>query len=52
MQNHVLFFLLNKTKKSKILWIKKSFLDIMPFSSWAGLATWLHLGAPQKLQEK
>jgi hypothetical protein len=24
----------------------------MPFSPWAVLATWLHVGAPQKIQEK
>jgi hypothetical protein len=40
-------------KKSKILWIKKYFsFGTLPFSPWVVLATWLHLGAPQKLQEK
>jgi hypothetical protein len=28
------------------------FFGPLPFSPWAILATWLHLGAPQKLQEK
>jgi hypothetical protein len=28
------------------------FFGTMPFSPWAVLATWLHIGAPQKLQEK
>jgi hypothetical protein len=28
------------------------FLSTMPFSPWAILATWLHVGAPQKIQEK
>jgi hypothetical protein len=28
------------------------FLDTMPFSPWAILATRLHLGTPKKLQEK
>jgi hypothetical protein len=28
------------------------FLTTLPFSSWAILATWLHVGAPQKIQEK
>jgi hypothetical protein len=28
------------------------FLGTMPFSPWAVLAAWLHLGALQKLQEK
>jgi hypothetical protein len=43
---------LKKNKKSKILWVKqKNSLDILPFSSWAVIATWVNLGAPQKLQE-
>jgi hypothetical protein len=28
------------------------FLTTMPFSLWAVLATWLHVGTPQKIQEK
>jgi hypothetical protein len=28
------------------------FLSTLPFSLWAVLATWLHIGAPQKIQEK
>jgi hypothetical protein len=28
------------------------FLSTVPFSPWAVLATWLHVGAPQKIQEK
>jgi hypothetical protein len=28
------------------------FLSTLPFSPWAVLATWLHVGAPQKIQEK
>jgi hypothetical protein len=27
------------------------FLSTMPFSPWAVSATWLHVGAPQKIQE-
>jgi hypothetical protein len=27
------------------------FLGALPLSPWAVLATWLHLGAPQKLQK-
>jgi hypothetical protein len=27
------------------------FLSTPPFSPWAVLATWLHVGAPQKIQE-
>jgi hypothetical protein len=30
----------------------KFFLSTLPFSPWAVLATWLHVGAPQKLQKK
>jgi hypothetical protein len=28
------------------------FLSTLPFNPWAVLATWLHVGAPQKIQEK
>jgi hypothetical protein len=28
------------------------FLSTLPFSPWAILATWLHVGALQKIQEK
>jgi hypothetical protein len=28
------------------------FLSTLPFSTWAILATWLHVGAPQKIHEK
>jgi hypothetical protein len=28
------------------------FLSTLPFSPWAVLATWLHVGALQKIQEK
>jgi hypothetical protein len=28
------------------------FLSPLPFSPWAVLATWLHVGAPHKIQEK
>jgi hypothetical protein len=28
------------------------FLRTMPFSPWAVSATWLHVGAPKKIQEK
>jgi hypothetical protein len=31
---------------------KPSFFSILPFSPWAVLATWLHVGDPQKIQEK
>jgi hypothetical protein len=28
------------------------FLNTLPFSPWAVSATWLHVGAPHKIQEK
>jgi hypothetical protein len=28
------------------------FLRTLPFSHWAISATWLHVGAPRKIQEK
>jgi hypothetical protein len=28
------------------------FLSTLPFSPWGVLATWLHVEAPQKIQEK
>jgi hypothetical protein len=28
------------------------FLSTLPFSPWVVLATWLHVEAPQKIQEK
>jgi hypothetical protein len=28
------------------------FLSTLPFRPWAVSATWLHVGAPQKIQEK
>jgi hypothetical protein len=28
------------------------FLRTLPFSPWAVSTTWLHVGAPQKIQEK
>jgi hypothetical protein len=53
MQNHE-----QKTKKTKKVknqdfMVKTNFfLSTLPFSTWAVLATWLHVGAPQKIQEK
>jgi hypothetical protein len=28
------------------------FFNTLPFSPWVVLATWLHVGAPQKIHEK
>jgi hypothetical protein len=30
----------------------KKILSTLPFSRWAILATWLHVGAPWKIHEK
>jgi hypothetical protein len=30
----------------------KKILSTLPFDSWAILAIWLHVGAPQKIHEK
>jgi hypothetical protein len=30
----------------------KFFLSSLPFSPWVVLSTWVHVGAPQKIQEK
>jgi hypothetical protein len=30
----------------------KFFFSTLSFSPWAILATWMHVGAPQKIQEK
>jgi hypothetical protein len=45
----------NKVKKVKIqdsMGKTNFFLSTLPFSPWAVSATWLHVGAPQKIQEK
>jgi hypothetical protein len=55
MQNHE-----QKKKKKKEEEVKNHyfmgktnfFLSILSFSPWAVLATWVHVGAPQKIQEK
>jgi hypothetical protein len=45
-------FLIKKNKKIQHFIDKTNlFLDTLLFSPWAILATWLHVGAPQKLQE-
>jgi hypothetical protein len=43
---------MRKSEKPRFYGQNKLFLSIMPFSSWAVLATWLHVGAPQEIQEK
>jgi hypothetical protein len=49
MQNHA------KEKKVEIqdsMGKTNFFLSTLPFSPWAVSATWLHVGVPQKIQEK
>jgi hypothetical protein len=41
-----------KVKNQDFMGKTKYFLSTLPFSPWAVLATWLHVGAPQKIQEK
>jgi hypothetical protein len=44
-----------KSKKVKIqdfMGKTNFFLSTLPFSPWAILPSWLHVGAPQKIQEK
>jgi hypothetical protein len=48
------------SKKKKVKKVKNQdfmgktnyFLSTLPFSPWAVSATWLHVGVPQKIQEK
>jgi hypothetical protein len=50
----------NQEQKKKVKKVKTQdsmgktnfFLSTLRFSLWAVLATWLHVGAPQKIQEK
>jgi hypothetical protein len=54
MQNH------ERKKKKEVKKVKNQdsmgktnfFLNTLPFSPWEVLATWLHVRAPQKIQEK
>jgi hypothetical protein len=41
-----------KSEKPILYGQNKLFLSTLPFSPWAVLATWLHVGAPKKIQEK
>jgi hypothetical protein len=41
-----------KGKKQDSMGKTDFFLSTLPFSLWAILDTWLHVGAPQKIQEK
>jgi hypothetical protein len=52
MQNHEQKKKWKKWKSQGCMGKKKFFLNTLPFNPWAVLATWLHVGAPQKIQEK
>jgi hypothetical protein len=49
MQNHEQK---EEVKNQDFMGKKYFFLNTLPFSPCAVLATWLHIGAPQKIQEK
>jgi hypothetical protein len=51
MQNHEPKTKVKKVKNQDFMGKRNFFLSTMPFSPWAVLATWLHVGAPQKIQE-
>jgi hypothetical protein len=40
-----------KSEKPRFYGQNRPFFSTLPFSPWTILATWLHLGAPQKIQE-
>jgi phosphopantetheinyl transferase len=52
MQNHELNTKVRKSGKPRFYGQKKLFFNTLSFSPWVVLATWLHVGAPHKIQEK
>jgi hypothetical protein len=40
-----------KVRNQEFMGKTKKNLSTLPFSPWVVLATWLHVGAPQKIQE-
>jgi hypothetical protein len=52
MQNHEQKEEVKKVKNQDSMGKTNFFLSTMPFNPWAVSATWLHVGAPQKIQEK
>jgi hypothetical protein len=52
MQNHEQKKKVKKVKNQDFMDKTNYFLRTLPFSPWAVLATWLHVGAPQKIHEK
>jgi hypothetical protein len=51
-QNHEQKKNVKKVKNQDFMGKTNFFLSTLPFSPWAALATWLHVGAPQKIHEK
>jgi hypothetical protein len=52
MQNHEQKEKVKKVKNEDSMGKTNFFFSTMSFIPWAVLATWLHVGAPKKLQEK
>jgi hypothetical protein len=52
MRNHEQKKKVEKSEKPRFYGQNKLFLRTLPFSPWAVSATWLHVGAPQKIHEK
>jgi hypothetical protein len=52
MQNHEQKKKVNKMKNQDSMGKTNFFLSTLPYSLWAVLATWLHVGAPQKILGK
>jgi hypothetical protein len=52
MQNHEQKKRVKKVNNQDFMSKTNYFLSTLPFSPWAVLATWLHVGAPHKIQEK
>jgi hypothetical protein len=49
MQNHEQKNKMKKVKNQASMGKTNFFLSTLPFNPWAILATWLHVGAPQKI---
>jgi hypothetical protein len=52
MQNHEQKKKVEKSGKPRFYGQNELFLRTLPFNPWEVSATWLHVGAPQKIHEK
>jgi hypothetical protein len=52
MQNHEQQKKWKEVKNQDSMGKTNFFLSTLPFSPWVASATWLHVGAPQKIHEK